>query len=426
MSRDELIEFVIGLIREYPKIGRKIEEEEDLKAGHVTEITESIRSEIESVASESAWRNDWSDWEDAPDYSGVLERLRSLLDSGHADAVVDLGRDLWRLGNEQVGSSDDEGEVASRIAECMSVVLQAVMRSSMSNRDKILWTIDTRRSDEYGLLDDMETELAKLTEREAWSEAADTLLGRLDAGKGDRKSEDLLTTHRREGTMNWAIDALERSERREEIIPLLEREAPITSCYGTLVERLLSAERRDEAKAVAMKGFNKIVENAPGLAWALEAKLLKMAEQDKDLPLAASYRSLEFFDRPSMDSYKDLMPAAEAAGCRPAVRDAAIRFLETGIRPDLKQSRVQRDTTAETEDTWPLPFTEITAASTKHTRCAYSEISTLIRIAIFEKDTEDVIRRYDLAKNTKFFDRSIHDEVAAAVKKSHPDLALGI
>ena len=57
MSKDQLVEFVINLVQQYPEIGRKIEEEEELKAGRVTKIVRSIRAEIEDLTSEPAWRN---------------------------------------------------------------------------------------------------------------------------------------------------------------------------------------------------------------------------------------------------------------------------------------------------------------------------------------------------------------------------------
>jgi uncharacterized Zn finger protein len=192
------------------------------------------------------------------------------------------------------------------------------------------------------------------------------------------------------------------------------------------VEHLLSAARRAEAKVVAVDGFRQTIDSAPGIAWDLEAKLLRMAGQDKDLPLVAAYRCLEFFNRPSLDSYKPLRKAAEAAGHLPAVREAAIRFLETGSRPDLQGADARRNTTSKSKEPWPLPCTEISAASEKTARHHFPDTSTLIRIAIHEKDTDAVIRRYDLAKNARFFGASIRDEVAEAVKQSHPDVSLEI
>ncbi len=426
MSRDQLVAFVINLVQEYPDIGRKIEEEEEVKAGRVTKIVRSIRAEIEELASEPSWDNYWSGEGSIPDYSRVRERLQSLLDLGHADEVVELGKDLWRLGNEQVGSSDDEGETGSQISECMEVVLQAVTKSSLSPRDQILWIIDTHLSDEYGLLDGSKDSFTKLKDEKSWSEVADLLLDRLEGMPGARKESDFSAGYRRRDMMNWAIEALERCGRRKDIIPLLEREAPITQCYGTLVEQLLSATRRAEAKVVAVDGFRQTIDSAPGIAWDLEAKLLRIAEQDTDLPLVATYRSLEFFHRPSLDSYKTLKEAAEVAGHWPAVREAAIRFLETGSRPDLQRANATSNTTPESKEQWPFPCTEISAASEKTSRHPFPDTGTLIRIAIHEKDTDAVIRRYDLSKNTRFFDGSIRDEVAEAVKKSRPDVSLEI
>lgn len=426
MSRDQLVEFVIDLVKEYPEIGRKIEEEEALKAGHINKIVRSIRAEIEDLTSEPAWANYWSGESSIPDYSRVRERLQSLLDSGHADEVVQLGKDLWRLGNEQIGSSDDEGETGSQISESMEVILRAVTRSSLSPRDQILWIIDTHLSDEYGLLDGSENYLAKLKDKQAWSEVADSLLERLEGLPVAQKKTDFSTGYRRKRIMNWAIKALQRCGRRKDIIPLLEREAPITQCYCTLVEHLLSAKRTTEAKAIALDGFQQTIENAPGIAWDLEAKLRRMAEQDKDLPLAAAYRSLEFFNRPSLDSYKTLKKAAEASGQWPAVREAAITFLETGSRPDLQITDARNNAKSKITELWPLPCTEISAVSEKTVRHHFPNTSALIRIVIHEKDTDAVIRRYHLAKNSRFFDGSVRNEVAEAVKQSHPNVSLEI
>jgi uncharacterized Zn finger protein len=308
----------------------------------------------------------------------------------------------------------------------MAVVLQAVTKSSLSPRDQILWIIDTHLSDDYGLLDGSENYLAELKDKQSWSEVADSLLGRLEGLPVAQKKTDFSTGYRRQGIMNWAIEALGRCGRRKDVIPLLEREAPITQCYGSLVKHLLSARRRAEAKVVAVGGFRQTIDSAPGIAWDLEAMLLSIAEQDKDLPLVAAYRSLEFFDRPSLDSYKALRKAAEAAGCWPAVREAAIRFLETGSRLDLQGADIRSNTTSKSKEPWPLPSTEISAASEKKSRHHFPDTSTLIRIAIYEKDTDAVIRRYAVSKNAKFFGGSIHDEVAESVKKSHPEVSLEI
>jgi uncharacterized Zn finger protein len=426
MSKDELVAFVIDLIGQYPEIGRNIEETEALKSGSITKIIRSIRDEIEELASETAWSDSWSGEGSIPDYSRVHERLQSLLDAGYPDAVVELGDDLWRLGNEQVGSSDDEGETEGEISECMEVVLQAVAHTSLAPRDKILWIVDAFLSDEYDLLYDSEKYLGPLNDAGAWSEVADALLARLDGTHRVSKNPDFSAKYRRQGIMNWAIKALEHSRRNEEIIPLLEREAPITQCCDTLVEHLISAGRTTEARTIAADGFRQTIDSARGTAWDLEAKLCRMAEQEKDHPLVAAYRWLEFLNRPSLESYKVLKKAAKGARQWPAVREAAIEYLETGKLSDSEEKVSRGKRNSKPAKSWPLPPTEIPMASAKGDRRHFPDTVTLIRIAIYEKDTSTILRSFEVAKKATFFSESIHDEVAEAVWESHPDVSLEI
>lgn len=426
MSRKQLVEFVTDLIEQYPEIGQQIEEEEELKSGRVSGIVSSIRAEIESLASEPAWRSHWSDDGNIPDYSRVRERLQSLLNSGHADEVVDLGKDLWIMGNEQVGSSDDEGETGSQIAECMEVVLQAVLKSSLTPRDQILWIVDAYLSDEYDLLHSFDDWLDELEDKAAWSEVADTLLSRLEMTPTTAKKDDFSAGYLRQETMNWAIEALERCGRTLEIIPLLKREAPITQCYSTLVGYLLAEGLTAEAKAVAVDGFRKTLQGAPGIAWALEAELRRMAQADEDVRLVASYRALEFFNRPSLDSYKVLQEAAEAANQWPGVREGVLDFLETGARPDAPPAKEAGKPAPKSDKSWPLPETVVTIAPERSKHDRFPDTSTLIRIAIHEEDTATVIRWYEASKGQRFFGGYLDNEVAAAVKRSHPDVSLEI
>lgn len=426
MSGDQLVEFVINLTREYPEIGEKIEEEEELKNGRVTKIIKSVRFEIKKLASESAWRSHWSGEGSIPDYSRVRERLQSLLNSDHADEVVELGKDLWRLGNEQVGQSDDEGETGYQIAECMGVVLQAVSKSSLKTREKILWIIDLYLSDEYGLLDDFEDCLDELNDKSVWSEVADILLSRLDALPTAQKKNDFSTSYRRQQIMDWAVDALQQCGRDVDIIPLLQREAPITQCYGALVEQLLAEGRRTEAEAAAVDGFRQTIDSSSGIAWSLETKLCSMAQEDKNLPLVAAYRALEFFNRPSLESYKTLEQASKAVGQWHAAREAAIGFLETGKRPELPEPGETGAKVSKYGKSWPLPDTEISVHFARALRHYFPDISTLVSVAIYEKDIPAVLRWYEMSKKAKFIGPSIGIEVAEAVKKSHPDLSLEI
>ena len=427
MSKDQLVEFVLNLIDEYPEIGVRIEEEEDVRGGRISKTVRSIRSEIEKLASEPAWENHWSGDSNIPDYSHVRARLESLLNSGHADEVLDLGNDLWSLGNEQLESSDDEGETGEQIAECMKVIFRALDKSTLASSDQILWMIETFLEDEFGILDDPQDYFDdNQYDENAWSEVANTLLYRLGNLPLSNKGETFHEGYKRQHIVDWAIMALELSAREQEIVPLLKREAPITQCYVLLIERLLETGMRVEAKDTAIDGFQLTIDKAPGIAWQLEDKLRRMAEEDKQLSMVAAYRALEFFNHPSLESYKNLAKAAEAVQAWPIVKGPVMTFLQTGVRPDVKAKTGKGKAVCRDINLWPLPNPEI---SIEHKASRYQEfpdVSPLIAISIYEKDTPEVLRWYAIAKKTPFLGTSFDTQVAEAVKNSHPDESLKI
>ncbi len=77
---------------------------------------------------------------------------------------------------------------------------------------------------------------------ESWSVVADELLDRLQKQKTITGSRDW----RRDGLSNLAIQALEKSGRGDEVIPLCGREAKLTKSYDRLVLRLMEAGRIKE------------------------------------------------------------------------------------------------------------------------------------------------------------------------------------
>jgi uncharacterized Zn finger protein len=428
MSKDQLVEFVVNLIDEHPEIGARIEEEEDVRSGRISKTVRSIRSEIEKLASESAWQNHWSGEGYIPDYSHVRARLESLLNSGHADEVLDLGKDLWSLGNEQLESSDDEGETGEQIAECMKVIFRALEKSTLASPDQILWMIEIFLEDEFGILDDPQDYFdGNQYDENAWSGVANTLLNRLGNLPLSNERETFREDYKRQQIVDWVIMALELSGREQEIVPLLKREAPLTQCYCLLFERLLEAGMRVEAKATAVEGFQLTIDKAPGISWQLEDKLRRMAEEDKQLSIVAAYRALEFFNRPSLESYKNLEKAAEAVGEWTTVKEAAMTFLQTGARPDVEAKTGKGKAVGSDINLWPLPSPEISIEYNRASRLQqFPDVSSLIEISIYEKDTHEVLRWYEIAKKTSFLATSFDTQVAEAVKNSHPDESLKI
>lgn len=338
-----------------------------------------------------------------------------------------MGKDLWSLGNEQLESSDYEGETGEQIVECVKVVFRALRKSTLASPDQVLWMIETFLEDEFGILDDPQDYFDdNQYDDHAWSEVANTLLNRLGNVPLSDKGETFHEDYKRQQIVDWAIMALELSGREQEIIPLLKREAPITQCYVLLIERLIEKGMRVEAKATAVDGFQITIDKAPGIAWKLEDKLRRMAEEDKQLSMVAAYRALEFFNHPSLESYKNLEKAAEAVGEWTTVKEVAIAFLKKGVRPDVKAKTGKGEAVGSDINLWPLPNPEI---SVQHKASRYQQfpyVSSLIEISIYEKDTHEVLRWYAIAKKTPFLGTSFDAQVAEAVKNSHPDESLKI
>lgn len=428
MSKDELIDFAVNQAS-HSEIGREIVERAQLKSGSVSKLVQSLRREIERISREPAWVNRWNGEGEIPDYSHVRTQLDSLLKAGHADEVISLGRNLWRLGNAQIGQSDDEGDTAGQISECMEVVIEAVPQSSMAPHEQLLLKIDTCLTDNYSVLGEKWHHLTSgKYGKDDWLRVAKELERRLeDMPESDK---DHLIRYGREQLMRWVVKLWERAGCKEKVIPLLEREAPISGCYGELVDRLRAARRKDEARQWAIRGFRETAADLPGIAWELEAKLRDMAEGEKDFATVASYRALDFFDRPSLHSYLPLQNASEKMGAWPVVREAVFRYLETGQRPDLQPTENPNVKTrrAGNSGKWPFPLLEIDLPHEKrgfHER--FPNTSVLIEIAIHEKRNEDVVRLHEGSmRNRLGFISAREEEVAEAVRETHPDVSLNI
>jgi len=238
MDREELVALLLDLCGRYPEIERGLLEKEQLATGRIDKVVSSLRREIRNITAEPAWRNHWNDEGNIPDYSHVRKQLQALLESGHADALLQLGEELWTRGNTQVEQSHDEGDTATEIAECMEVVLAAVQQSSLTPPQQLMWMIDRVLADEFSLLESGGKMLESGAYTKAhWRVVADALTARLKSMTRPA-SAAFSETYRRSGVLNMLLDAFERSGRRKEIIPLLEKEADV--CRGQRMRAPLS------------------------------------------------------------------------------------------------------------------------------------------------------------------------------------------
>lgn len=420
-SRADLLALLKELAGLYPEVARRIRETAALDAGQVDGIVRALQREIMDITAPLAYYNPWTQEGCLPDYFHVQEQMAALLARGHADAVVGLAEVIWRRGREQVAHAQDEGETGILTATCLDVVFQALPQSSLPPAQQLQWVIERLLEDKFGLLESA----VWLLEDEAytpahWQEVAAWLVERL-AAMPVTGEETFESAWSRAKIVHRLIDAYRRAGWRERIIPLLEQEVHHCRLYNELVDALLDAGRRPEARHWCIVGIERTRRPYPGIAKELQDRLKKSAGREKKRDLVAAYLAEDFFNDPSRRAYKALQKSTEKIGCWPAVRAGILCYLETGQRPDSTSPR-------KGSDAWPLPPTEVVPAEwpARYFGRSFPWLEMLIDLAILEKRWDDVVRLYAAYRKDPHWFGETDKAVAAAVVESHPDVSLGI
>jgi uncharacterized Zn finger protein len=415
MTKVQLIELVIKLAERFPDVAPELKERQEIAAGNVKNLIKELRREIQRVSSEPGWQNYWNGEGYTPRYSGVRSKLKRLLASGHADEVLELGKELMEAGVRQVEMSDDEGETAMEITSCMPEIFTALSRSSLSGSDQILWAVEATLSDGYGLFAEAENFLDRKFNKLDWSQAAERLLDRLNKYKPTGPKDSTFTGFYRDRITDETIRALEMAGRKDEIIPLCEQEAEKTGSYVRLVKWLRKSRRNEAAEAAIRKGILSVGDRWPGIAAELRNQFREIRQRKGNWAAVTAIRVDEFVEDPSTYFYKDLQKAARKADVWPAVRESILHYLETGRLPSKKKS-------------WPLPDAELPPIK-KRRKDTFPMVDVLLDIALYEKRTADVLAWYkkDQTQRTgwSWIGRK-DDEVADAVKKEFPERAVEI
>jgi uncharacterized Zn finger protein len=434
-NREELVDLVWSLTERFPELREEFCDRITLGEGNVDRLVTETRKELRLVASEAGWRNSWTGEGQTPDYSRVKHRLERLLELGHPDAVVRLGTEIMTLANEQIGQSNDEGETAEAVGECLPVIFEAVVASTLTPARKLLFAIDAHLRDDYGIVNDAADAVLEMTvAKSAWSEVADVLAQR--AKSPVKEGDPYSRKYQQERIAHWLIRALENAGRNDEILTVCEQEARVSGSYERLVQRLIEMKRYDEAQRWATEGIEKTLAKLPGIASSLEKLLGEMAVQRKQWPIAAAHAALGFFTHPSRESFQQLLKAAAKAGCKDSIRGIALNFLETGVSPLSSLGKASVKSVANAE--WPLPMPDyllpLLNNESKFSRPASSHFDVLIDMAIADHRHDDVLRWYDAMSAGQQYRGSMTwngsggygDRVAAAVKESHPERSLAI
>jgi uncharacterized Zn finger protein len=148
-TKAQLIDLIHDLAGHYPEMARELCDRKQVISGNIEPLVRRLRKEIRDLGDEPGWQNYWNSEGYTPDYSGIRQKLETLLKAGHNDEVLTLGRELVTTGIRQVEESDDEGETEREIADCMPVIVAALDRSSLDTADKLTWALDALLEDQF-------------------------------------------------------------------------------------------------------------------------------------------------------------------------------------------------------------------------------------------------------------------------------------
>ena len=309
----ELIELLLELAETHDEVRRSLEDRRNLTSGQTHKVLKKIRSEIAALA-EPVWDSDDYGFQSAS--TGRLKAmLQALVAAGQVDAAVRLGPELLAAGSRAM-EYEHGGESSDAISACLNVLFRALDGTSLSPADRMEWALDMALADDCELCyEGLESLLGERTMRRSdWSAVCDRLTQRLDARGQPPRDDELSRDYKRDLIADWLIHALEKAGRRNEIIPLCKREAPITFSYNRLVDRLIAERAWDEARHWCRQGFEANPDRFAGLHAALREQLQTINLRSGNPLAGLAIQAEEFFARPSSEDFQALCNAARGAG----------------------------------------------------------------------------------------------------------------
>lgn len=422
LEKPELIEILTTFAKKDNMLGRYLKERQKLASENPEGVIGGIYSELDVLWRELKSSDLWTyGGEEMPDFSEVQVRLESLLDSGHPDELLDIGKELMDRYKE-IEEYDEEGDIGTQISDCMDVVFRALSKSSLPAHEKMLYALEFELKDDYSILNEPPLWREDYTQEE-WRLFAEALKVRLQKAEIEK---DILydSSWKRDYVVDRLIDALRKAGLSVEIIPISEREAEITGNYARLVRELLDSGQKTKAEEWIYRGIKKLREYEPGTAYELLQILIEIEEKEENWPFVAALETEEFFRFPQLSSYIRMQKAAKKIGKWKEIRESALQYLRSGELP-ANQPKI-----AEELSIFPgiLPKTGLLEAGSLE-KIKPPVLDLLIQIAIQEDDADEAVHWYEELKSSKGEAEKprrsfLEEEIANAVKDKYPEFAI--
>ncbi len=417
-TKTQLITLLLSMADRFPEIEQDIRDAYEIATTPIDRLIRGIRKDIRDITRELVEYDYRTRTFSRPDYNRIEMKFQELLDAGYADALLELGTFLFNEVYDQLESAQDEGETIDAVSLCLSIVIDALPKSSLTPPEQILWIIDRQMMDDFGIMG-LEADIADIDGvlPEHWVHVAHTLENRLKPSRPDDESLDVYSRVR---LSKYLITAYRLSGMPDKIIPFLEKEVEQTMRYDMLIDTLIDAGELDKARQWCIRGIHQSSPNELRLPHQLQERLHKIAEKEERWDLIAAYHADAFFARPSLSTYSALQKATDPIGLWPAVRVSALKYIENHQRPDTDDARKAGH--------WPLPKPEFTEPEESRPAGGLAwDMHLLLQIAIQEHRVEDALLYYEnLKKITLNMPCELEQNLAQLVSETHPDISLEI
>jgi len=406
MERPALIDLIMQMAENHGNMKSELLMMVNLESSDIDQIIQKLKNNIDLLSDEPAWSNHWNGECDLPDFTPVCKQMEALFQKGKYDELLDIGRYLFEAGQNQVEESDDDGDTALEISNCLAVAFDALTESSLTPVEQMIWAFKISLDDEFDLCEELSSFWEEPFSPKAWSEYADFLETYLKDEKTD------LSSYKRKNVSHLLLSALKLSGRSDETLEIARKEAVKNNDYQTLVELLMEAKQYDEAEEWIIKGMQANCKNLPGIASRLREQYFTIKQRQKDVLTQASIQLDEFCESPTVSNYLALKTTATKLKIWEIVQKGILNYLEKGVLP---------------KKNWPIPNNPLPKLERKF-RSNFPLITDLVEVYILEDKPDKIIDWYqeycDAGK--RFFINSIHIAVADAVLESYPELSINI
>jgi uncharacterized Zn finger protein len=424
LEKGDLVGILRTLAGEIPAVRQDLSDRQSVAESDASEVFRSLTADINRISRMDAWSNPWNNESSIPDYSPVRKRMQILLTMGKYGDILQAGTLLFKKGADQVAGSEDNGETAGEIEQCMDLVFSALSKASLPAHERILYAIHADLNDEYDLCAGAEVFLTGTFPAAEWGIAADQLIRELREPQAAAGHGTSVLEFRRDRLCDWIVAALDHAGRKTEATDLCIAEADRTKNYQRLVRRLMAAGRTDDAISWMRRGIQQTMLKSPGIAAELRDSLCEQLERGGELDQVVAIRAGGFLESPDLKTWRRLRGSAQAAGMW--------ERLEPEMRGCLERGGIPRKRRGGPEGTGPLsgilPDTGLfpPLKAPVRERPLYS---LLIEIAMDENRPEEVLAWYDrfraVSRDEPFLSVD-HDRIAGFIAGKFPDRALTI